>query len=269
MDKRVRRAEIAMRGRIVEGRSGPAVVGLALAIFAGQLPVAADADTAPPIYVGGRAVHERAIMHRGHVLVPVRGVFEALHADVSYTPPRVVVVRKHGAVVAGLLIGRFHAILNNRARHITVAPIRQNDRVYVPLRLVAEILGATVTYESHPRLISIHVPVEELAVAPPPPPVLPSPEPWPPMWLVGVFGSLVIALAFESFRRLTGALAARRAARLALTARYASRFIIVPPALPPGARGPLALAHAGSAGDQHRIGEIGEQPGVDDPMDRA
>jgi hypothetical protein len=206
-------ADVRMRRRGLDLRIGVAVLFMLLAGIAGPGAAAAApaTDIPPPIFVGGRAVHEPAIVVDGHVLVPVRGVFETLDARVSYLPPRVVVVRKNNVVVAGLLVGSRHAVVQNRPHMLGVAPLRRGGHVYVPLRVVAEIVGATVTYVNHPRIVDIHVPAEALADTPQAlPPAGPPSDIAPPLWAVGVVGVVVVAFGAECFRRLTLVLVAKR-----------------------------------------------------------
>jgi hypothetical protein len=211
----------------------------------------------PPIFVAGQLVHQPAILDRGHLLVPVRGVFEALHASVDYTPPRIVVVRRNGTVVAGLEIDREHAVVYNRPRTLSAAPVRHGDRVYVPLRAVAEIAGATVTYASHPRLVDIRVPNDELVEVPQLPAALttPPPDETPPLWAIGAVGVVLLALGAECVRRIVILSRAQRAARFAVRSRRLS-----------GAR---KVAYTSGLRDQHNVGEIGKQPGVDDAVNSA
>ena len=185
--------------------AGLGLISLLLGGTATRASMAADLrfSAPPPIFIGGRVVHESAVLQRGHVLVPVRGVFEALHADVEYRPPRIVVVRKNGVVIAGLVIDRRHAVVDDRPRNLSVAPIRLGGRVYVPLRLVAEMLGATVTYSSDPPLVNITVPSEILSDEPPlivgSPPV---DDASPPLWALVLVGVCALGLVVELARRV-------------------------------------------------------------------
>jgi hypothetical protein len=173
--------------------------------------LAGDIGGPPPIFVDGRLVHEPAILDHGHLLVPVRGVFEALAARVEYTAPRIVVVRKNEMVIAGLVVDRNEAVVNNRKRRIAVAPIRRGDHVYVPLRFVAEIAGAGVMYSSHPRLVDIRAAIDKPAIAPKrPAEIVPPPDSAAPLWAFGLVGMLVTALGAEVFRRLTATVRAKR-----------------------------------------------------------
>jgi hypothetical protein len=208
----------------------------------------------PPIFVAGQLVRQPALLEHGHLLVPVRGVFEALHASVDYVPPRIVVVRRNGTVVAGLEIDRKHAVVYNRPRTLGVAPIRRAGRVYVPLRAVAEIAGATVTYSKRPRLVDIRVPNDELVVVPQLPAALITPPPadGPPLWAFGAIGVVLLAFGAECVRRIAILARAKRAARFAVRSRRLS--------------GTRQVAYASGLRDQYHIGDVGKQPGVDDAV---
>jgi hypothetical protein len=242
-------------------RNAGAWVAIA-AVLAGALdrPRAAAAAAArpadpPPIFVAGRLVREPSVVVGRHLLVPVRGVFEALHASVIYTPPRIVVVRKNETVLAGLVVGRQHAIVKNRARLLAAAPIRVGSRIYVPLRFVAEIAGGTVTYSSHPRLVDIRVPSDELADT------FGAPEPGPPadngtpLWALIVVGISILSVAAEAVRSIVVGLRTRRR-RNQLVLRN-------------GGRAPLQLTDSARLRHEHHIGNIVKQTAVDDAVNRA
>lgn len=247
-----------MHSRIVAAELGFLLV--VACVLCGLLPASAAhrrQPPPPPIFVAGQLVHQPALLDHGHLLVPVRGVFEALHASVDYTPPRIVVVRRNGTVVAGLEIDRKHAVVYNRPRTLSVAPVRHRDRVYVPLRAVAEIAGATVTYSSHPRLVDIRVPNDELVEVLPLPAALttPPPDEMPPLWAIGAVAVVLLALGTECIRRVVILTRAQRAARFAVRSRRLS-----------GAR---KVAYTSGLRDQNHVGEIRKQPGVDDAVNSA
>lgn len=246
-----------MHSRIVAAGFGFAI---AVVCALGGLHPASAAQrraVAPPIFVAGRRVHQPALLEHGHLLVPVRGVFETLGASVDYTPPRIVVVRRNGTVVAGLEINRLHAVVYNRPRTLSVAPIRRGGRVYVPLRAVAEIAGATVTYSDHPRLVDIRVPNDELVVVSPQSAELAGPPATdgPPLWAVAAVGAVLLALAFECVRRIVFLTRAQRSARFALRSRRLSS--------------PREVTYTSGLRDQHHVGDVGKQSGVDDAVNSA
>lgn len=221
------------------------LLGASLVLSIGMI-APATAVLPPPIFVGGEFIREHAIQDdRGHLLVPVRGVFEAFHASVTYTPPRFVVVRKNGAVIAGLIVGRRHALVGSSPRNLPAAPIRRNGRVYVPLRIIAEIAGANVIYSPKPRLVDIRLPHNELTVnAPANGPVETPPEPVTPPWGYALVGASLLAFVLELGRRLVAVARTRPAKR-------ASRY-----ALMPSVSGALQIAHTADAGDHHGIGQV-------------
>jgi hypothetical protein len=212
---------------------------LVLALVTGVPAAAADP---PPIFVGGAFIHEHAIQDaQGHLLVPVRGVFEAFGADVSYTPPRYVVVRKDGAVIAGLIVGSSHAVVGRSGRNLPVAPQRHRGRVYVPLRVIAELAGASVSYSARPRLVDIRVPDNVLGGARTVlDPQIP-PDPATPVWAYVLVGGLLLGLLVECARRLAAA-----AHKPAKRRRYSGPRGLVarPPQLP----------YAADTSDQHGVG---------------
>ncbi len=165
-----------------------------------------------PVVVGGARTAIRALDVRGRTFVPARGVFERLGARVSYTPPRLF-VRRGDDAVAILHLDTPLAIVHGEPRALAAPPFVRGRRVFVPLRLVSEILGARVSYAGRPREVRITP-----AAAPhrprvrPVPAAVPAPLPAParravPWW---TFVPLAVVLV------LAGALAAalrRRAPR--------------------------------------------------------
>jgi uncharacterized protein (TIGR02271 family) len=113
------------------------------------------ATSAPAIYVGARKVRVAAYIDHGRVLVPVRGVFEAIGASVSYSAPHFVVVRRDGMVLAAFILGRMHAITGERSVALESPAVRRDGRIYVPLRVVAEAAGATVVFKDNPPVVHI------------------------------------------------------------------------------------------------------------------
>jgi uncharacterized protein (TIGR02271 family) len=98
------------------------------------------ATSAPAIYVGARKVRVAAYIDHGRVLVPVRGVFEAIGASVSYS---------------AFILGRMHAITGERSVALESPAVRRDGRIYVPLRVVAEAAGATVVFKDNPPVVHI------------------------------------------------------------------------------------------------------------------
>jgi uncharacterized protein (TIGR02271 family) len=182
-----------------------AVIGLTFAIYGAQPSRASErgadrsAQTVPPIYVGSRKIATPAFFQQQQLFVPVRGVFEAIDANVAFTPPRFIVVRKDGAVIAAFILDRTRAIVGHRAVDLDAAPTRRDGVVYVPLRVVAQAAGATVAYTSRPPAVHIRQSESALSDTLRPDPTTPE-VPSTARWRMGVevftgiccFGCLVL-----------------------------------------------------------------------------
>ncbi len=84
---------------------------------------------------------------RGVVLVPVRGVFQAMGARVDYNAVTREVTAQKGGTKIEMAVGRMHAWVNGKQVELP-QPVRlQNGRVLIPARFVAEALGARVVWD--------------------------------------------------------------------------------------------------------------------------
>jgi len=91
----------------------------------------------PPVLAGGR------------VLVPLRGVFEAIGGHAEWLPSENAVLARKGARLVKLYIGSAVAYVGNFEPVVMdVAPRIISGRTMVPLRFVAEALGCDVDWDS-------------------------------------------------------------------------------------------------------------------------
>lgn len=90
----------------------------------------------------------------GRVFVPLRGVFERLGASVVYANGQINATGNGRNV--SLHIGSTQATVNNQPVTVDVAPFLVGSRTLVPLRFVAQALGATVDYNNSTRVVSIN-----------------------------------------------------------------------------------------------------------------
>ncbi len=133
-------------------RLSPAVLGIAA--ISVLLPAASSAATVT-IAVNGNAVSfdQPPIERGGRVFVPLRGVFEKLGASVVYQRP-VINATGNGHNIS-LTIGSTTATIDGQSQSVDVAPFLVGSRTLVPLRFVAQALGATVNYNNGTRVVSI------------------------------------------------------------------------------------------------------------------
>src|SRR5271165_2642878 len=147
------------------------IVGLGLAIA--SFPAAAPAQT---VTVNGQPLYlsPGPIVRAGRVFVPLRGIFERLGASVVYSSGTINATK--GGTTVSLTIGSTQATVNGQSQVLDVAPFIVGSTTYVPLRFVAQSLGAQVGYESSSNSVSIVA----AGPPPPPPPNPPMPPPNPP-----------------------------------------------------------------------------------------
>lgn len=152
------------------------IVALAAGIF--SLPAAAQQIS---ITVNGQplALSPGPIEQQGRVFVPMRGIFERFGAGVVYSAGTINATK--GSTTIQLRIGSTQATINGQPQTLDVAPFIVGATTYVPLRFIAQSLGAQVGYDNSTRVVSIAMPGQGM-VPPPvrPPPVRPLPPVRPP-----------------------------------------------------------------------------------------
>ena len=114
------------------------------------------AQSAVTIIVNGQTVSfdQPPIERAGRVFVPLRGVFERLGASVVYANGQINATG-NGRTVS-LHIGSTQATVNGQPVTVDVAPFLVGARTLVPLRFIAQSLGATVDYNNGTRTVSIN-----------------------------------------------------------------------------------------------------------------
>lgn len=127
------------------------------------------------ILVGGRPLYTNPgpIEQAGRVFVPMRSIFERMGASVVYQSGNINATRNRTTVA--LTIGSTRALINGQPTQLDVAPFIVGATTYVPLRFIAQSLGAGVNYDDGTRVVSITMansqPYNPAPPPPPPPPV--------------------------------------------------------------------------------------------------
>ena len=94
----------------------------------------------------------------GRVMVPLRGIFESLGAEVRWLGPLQRVTATQGDRQVSLTVGVEFATVDGRSVTLEAAPRILQDRVFVPLTFVAQELGADVTWEAAARQVVVNTP---------------------------------------------------------------------------------------------------------------
>ncbi len=115
------------------------------------------ADSTISVYVNGSKVSydTNPIIKNGSTLVPLRQTFEALGSTVDWNSAAKTITANKNNTTIKLTIGQKTAYKDNSSLNIAVAPEIINGRTYVPLRFVAESLGAGVKYDANTKTVTI------------------------------------------------------------------------------------------------------------------
>lgn len=130
------------------------------ACFLGLLvALLAPAVWAQPIQVvlNGATVNfdQPPAMIEGRLMVPLRGIFEALQAEVLYDAPTRSIKATKGPTVVELALGSRQASINGRPVYLDVPAGTLGGRTMVPLRFVSEALGAEVKWQGATQTVFI------------------------------------------------------------------------------------------------------------------
>ena len=136
-----------------------AIVAIAMLVtlIGGVLMVNANADVS--VTVDGKKVvfpdAKPFIDENGRTLIPVRFVTEDLGANVEWNAEsREVYITKDGVSIM-IRIGEERILANGSTKVMDTKAIIRYDRTYVPIRYVAEELGATVGWDAGTRTVII------------------------------------------------------------------------------------------------------------------
>jgi flagellar hook assembly protein FlgD len=119
----------------------------------------ADSQLAVKVTVDGERVDFKGAppqVQGSRILVPVRGVFEKLGASLTWSPKSqtVTAVKADGKRVI-VTVGKSDATVDGQVANVGTPPIVADGRVMVPLRFLAQALGAKVEWLGADRTVAI------------------------------------------------------------------------------------------------------------------
>jgi hypothetical protein len=126
---------------------------LATLFFASQAPAQIGVN------VDGRAVVFSGTppqQVQGRVLVPLRGVLEAMGAYVEYQAATGTILASKGATQIRMRLGDRNAVVNGSNVTLDVPAMSVGGRTMVPLRFVGEALGADVRWNASTQVVDIN-----------------------------------------------------------------------------------------------------------------
>jgi len=120
------------------------------------------------VSINGRTVGMGAygpMERNGRVMVPMRGVFERLGANVEWNPGARMVTATRGDTNVELTLGSRFALVNGERVAMDVPAMEIAGSTYIPLRFVSEALGSDVTWDRKAATVFIDT-GERVAVRP-------------------------------------------------------------------------------------------------------
>ena len=128
---------------------------LCVVLCVGMCNISAFAEEEIKIYVNGNIVEfdQLPVIENGRTLVPVRGVFEALGAEVSYDNG--VVNGSKGSTKVVINVGSDKAYVDDEEKTLDVPAKIENGRTLVPLRFIGEAFGDDVHWEAKNKRIFV------------------------------------------------------------------------------------------------------------------
>lgn len=112
---------------------------------------------APRVELNGRPIAFSAapMQVSGRAMVPMRAIFEALGADVSWNGATRTVTATKGSTNVALAIGATQARVDGRTVALDAPAMFSHGATMVPLRFVSEALGAHVSWSGATQTVSI------------------------------------------------------------------------------------------------------------------
>ncbi|MGI6359420.1 MAG: copper amine oxidase N-terminal domain-containing protein [Bacillota bacterium] len=132
---------------------------LMLTLFA--VPVLATEEI--PVFLDGERLQFDVppMIISGRTMVPMRGIFEALGAEVHYDPATKSITGIKGEMRIELTVNSREAYKNGELIELDVPATIVNDRTLVPLRFIGESLDCQVHWDETSKTVSIVADVEE------------------------------------------------------------------------------------------------------------
>ncbi|MDU0205837.1 phosphate/phosphite/phosphonate ABC transporter substrate-binding protein [Paenibacillus sp. PFR10] len=95
------------------------------------------------------------VNHKGTVMVPMRPVFEALHATVTWNEEDQSIIAEKGGTTVQLSLGSSFAYIDKGAVVLNSIPYVSNGSTMVPVRFIAEVFGAKVSWNTVDQRVTI------------------------------------------------------------------------------------------------------------------
>ncbi|HHY74755.1 MAG TPA: protease complex subunit PrcB family protein [Bacillus bacterium] len=109
------------------------------------------------VYINGRmqVFDQPPLLKDGRTMVPLRGIFESLGAQVQYDETTGMITATKEKLIIKLKVFSKEVNVNGQTKIIDAAPFAQNGRALVPLRFIGETLGENVKWDAEQNTVYI------------------------------------------------------------------------------------------------------------------
>ncbi|ASA25621.1 copper amine oxidase N-terminal domain-containing protein [Paenibacillus donghaensis] len=120
------------------------------------------------VYLNGVKQHyaESPVMSNGTVLVPMRGIFESLGANLVFDAKNKTIHAKRNETQITVIVGAASASVNGKNIPLSVKAQTIHNITMVPLRFVSEALGATIEWNAETMTVKIESPSVSTSATP-------------------------------------------------------------------------------------------------------
>jgi len=107
------------------------------------------------VTVNDRPIDVAAIVEHGRAFLPMRATFAALGATIDYDARGHVIVARSATHAVRLRVGSHAAMVDGRRAQLDVPARIVAARCYVPLRFVAQAMGAVVGFDARAKVVTV------------------------------------------------------------------------------------------------------------------
>ncbi|ERN52056.1 copper amine oxidase N-terminal domain-containing protein [Alkalihalophilus marmarensis] len=136
-------------------KKGFVLVMIAACLLMLLSPIQAAASSNLNVTMDGEKLDVAAKAKEGRTLVPVRGVFEKLGLHVNWDHQKKTAYISNDESKVSLTLGNKVAVVNGKNVHIDVPVTAEENRLYIPLRFVAEQFHFTVDWNASTKTVQL------------------------------------------------------------------------------------------------------------------
>ena len=119
--------------------------------------ISISAEKEISVFIDGKRIEfdQPPLLIDDRTMVPLRGIFEALGAEVTWNEDTESIYASKGNLTVSLTVGEKKAFIGSELVSLDVSPMLINDRTLVPLRFIGEAFGCEVSWDERTKSVNI------------------------------------------------------------------------------------------------------------------